>query len=134
MKFNWTEVIYICLEHFILVNVSSIYFPRRLHLSCWIPSMYIYIKMKLFQFILILNITYMMFFFFNFPSDLAVTRHLIYFEWSKFLLAVVSRSPRRHSNGYKTFRKIDKIWNHFLKLVESIKTMNRHEPTRPDPT
>ena len=41
----------------------------------------------------------------------------IYYEWAKrtkFLLAVIYGSPRRHLNSSKTFKKDRKNWNTFL--------------------
>ena len=35
-------------------------------------------------------------------------------KWTKFLLSVLYRSPRRHSNSYKIFYKNRKYWNTFL--------------------
>ena len=57
-----------------------------------------------------------------------------YAKQTKFLLAAIYGSPRRHSNGSKTFKKIRKNWNTFMAILgqaESFKAMNRPDPTRP---
>ena len=36
------------------------------------------------------------------------------YEWTKFLLAVMYRAPRRHSDSSKTFKNIGRNWNTFL--------------------
>ena len=66
-------------------------------------------------------------------------------EWAKrtkLLLEVRYRSPRRHSNSSRTFKKIGKNWKKFMIILVpagSFKTRNRPDPTqpghtRPDPT
>ena len=56
---------------------------------------------------------------------------------TKFLLAVIYRSPRRNSKISKTFKKtkiIKYILMIVLELTELFKTMNRPDPTRPGTT
>ena len=62
------------------------------------------------------------------------------YEWAKqtkFLLAVINGSPRRHWNSLNPLKKIEKIeinlYDHF-RTSWSFKTMNRLGSTRPDPT
>ena len=56
------------------------------------------------------------------------------YEWADFVLAVLYRSPRRHSNSSKTFSKNRKKLKYILRLDESFKLMNRPDPTRHGPT
>ena len=62
-----------------------------------------------------------------------------HYEWAKrtkFLLAVMYGSPRRHLSISKAFKNNLKKLNRFLMtilgLAESFRTINRPEPTRPD--
>ena len=52
-------------------------------------------------------------------------------ETNEFPISNQIRSPRRHSNRSKTFKKIGKIEVEMI-LVESFKTMNRTDLTQPD--
>ena len=56
-----------------------------------------------------------------------------YYEWTKFILAVINRSSRWHSNNSKKNRKkLNQTFMIILGLPESFQTMNR--PCHPNST